>query len=46
MKITESFKEDINNTLKEMQENTRQQIESLKEKRNKSLKNMQENTIK
>ena len=46
MNMTEAFKEDINNSLKEIQENTGKQIESLKEKRNKSLKNMQENTIK
>ena len=45
MKIIESFKEDINNSLKEMQENTRKQIESLKEETNHSLKKIQENKI-
>jgi hypothetical protein len=34
MKIIESFKEDINNSLKEIQENTGKQVESLNEKTN------------
>ena len=38
MKIIESFKEDINNSLKEIQENTGKQVEALKEETNKSLK--------
>ena len=46
MKIIESFKEDINNSLKEIQENTGKQVEALKEETNKSLKEIQENTIK
>jgi hypothetical protein len=40
MKIIESFKEDINNSLKEIQESTG------KQETNKSLKEIQENTIK
>ena len=42
MKITESFKEDINNSLKEIQENKGTQVESLQQETNKSLKGMQE----
>jgi hypothetical protein len=38
MKIIEAFKEDINNSLKEIQENTGKQLEALKEETNKSLK--------
>ena len=38
MKIIESFKEDTNNSLKEIQENKGKQVEALKEERNKSLK--------
>ena len=38
MKIIENFKEDINNSLKEIQENTGKQLEALKEETNKSLK--------
>ena len=41
---------DINNTLKELQENTGKQLEALKEKKTqkspKELKELQENTIK
>jgi hypothetical protein len=45
MKIIESFKEDINNSLKEMQDNTVKQVEeALKKETNKSLKEIQENT--
>ena len=46
MKTIGSFKEDINNSLKEIQENTGKQLETLKEEKNKSLKDMQDNTIK
>ena len=46
MKIIESFKENINNSLKEIQENTVRQVEALKEETNKFLKEIQENTIK
>ena len=46
MKIKESFKEHINNSLKEIQENMGKQVEALKEETNKSLKEIQENTIK
>ena len=46
MKKIESLKEDINNSLKEIQENTGKQVEALKEETNKSLKEIQENTIK
>ena len=45
MKIIEFFKGDINNSLKEIQENTGKQIEVLKEETSKSLKEIQENTI-
>ena len=34
MKIRESFKEDINNSLKEIQENTGKQVEAFKKERN------------
>ena len=34
MKIIESFKEDINNSLKKIQENTGKQVEALKEETN------------
>ena len=34
MKIIESFKKDINNSLKEIQENTGKQVEALKEETN------------
>ena len=34
MKIIESFKEDINNSLKEIEENTGKQVEALNEERN------------
>jgi DNA anti-recombination protein RmuC len=46
MKIIESFNEDINNSLKEIQENMVKQVEALKEETNKSLKEIQENIIK
>jgi FtsZ-binding cell division protein ZapB len=41
--LIEDFKKDINNSLKEVQENTSKQIEALKRKQ-KSLKEFQENT--
>jgi hypothetical protein len=34
MKIIETFKENINNSLKEIQENTVRQVEALKEETN------------
>jgi hypothetical protein len=46
MKIIESFKKDINNLMKERQENKGKQVEVLKEETNKSLKEIQKNTIK
>jgi hypothetical protein len=46
MNIIESSKEDINNSLKEIQENTGKQVDALKEETNKSLKEIQKNTIK
>ena len=42
----EDFKRGINNSLKEIQENTDKQLEALKEETQKSLKELQENTIK
>jgi F0F1-type ATP synthase membrane subunit b/b' len=44
--MMEDFKKDINNSLKEAQENTGKQVETLKEETQKSLKQLQENTIK
>jgi F0F1-type ATP synthase membrane subunit b/b' len=44
MKIIEYFEEDINNSLKEIQKNTRKQVEALKEETNKFLKEIQEKT--
>jgi hypothetical protein len=38
MILIEDFKEDINNSLKEIQVNTRKQVEVLKEETQKSLK--------
>jgi hypothetical protein len=46
MILIEDFMKDINNSLKEIQENTAIQIEVLKEEAQKSLKELQENTIK
>jgi vacuolar-type H+-ATPase subunit H len=46
MMMIEDFKKDINNSLKEIQENTSKQLEALKEKTQKSLKELKENTIK
>ena len=39
MMLIEDFKKDINNALKEIQENTGKQIEALKEETQNSLKN-------
>ena len=44
MTMIENFKKDINNSLKEIQENTDKQLETLKEETQKSLKELQENT--
>ena len=46
MMLVEDFKKDINNSLKEIQENTDKQVEALKDKTQKPLKELQENTIK
>ena len=46
MKMIENLKGDINNSLKEIQENTDKQVETLKEEPYKSLLKIQENTIK
>jgi vacuolar-type H+-ATPase subunit E/Vma4 len=46
MMMIEDFKKDVNNSLKEIQENTGKQIETLKEETQKSLKELQENTTK
>jgi gas vesicle protein len=43
MTMVEDFKKDINNSLKEIQENTSKQVEALKEEMHKSLKEIQEN---
>ena len=44
--MIEDFKKNINNSLKEIQENTSKQVEALKEETHKSLKKLQDNTIK
>jgi hypothetical protein len=44
--IIEDIKKDINNSLKEIQENTGKQLEALKQETQKSLKELQENPIK
>ena len=44
--MIEDFKKDINNSLKEIQENTSKQVEALKEETRKSLKELEENTTK
>jgi chromosome segregation ATPase len=46
MMLIEDFKKDINNPLKEIQENTGKQVEALKQETQKSLKELQENTTK
>jgi chromosome segregation ATPase len=44
--LVDDFKKDINNSLKEIQENTAKQAEVLREEAEKSLKELQENTTK
>ena len=44
MMVAEDFKKDINNFLREMQENTGKQLEALKKETQKSLKELQEST--
>ena len=46
MIMMEDIKKDINNSLKEIQENTGKKVEDLKEETQKSIKELQENTIK
>jgi SMC interacting uncharacterized protein involved in chromosome segregation len=46
MIIVEGFKKDINNSLKEIEENTVKQSETLKEETQKFLKELQESTAK
>ena len=42
--LVEDFKKGINNSLKEIQQNTAKQVEDLKEETQKCLKELQENT--
>jgi 50S ribosomal subunit-associated GTPase HflX len=44
--MIEGFKKDINNSLREIQENTGKQLEAVKEETQKSHKELVENTIK
>ena len=44
MMVVEDFKKGINNSLKEIQENTAKQVEDIKKEAQKSLKELQENT--
>ena len=46
MMMLEEFKKDLNNFLKEIQENTGKQVEALKEETQKLLRELQENTNK
>jgi len=46
IKMIETFKEEINKSIKEIQENKIKQVDVFKEETNKSLKGIQENTIK
>jgi septal ring factor EnvC (AmiA/AmiB activator) len=46
MMMVEEIKKDLNNSLKEIQENTAKLVEDLKEEAQKSLKELQENTTK
>jgi gas vesicle protein len=46
MMIVEDIKKDLNNSLKEIQENTAKLLEDLKEEAQNSLKELQENTTK
>ena len=46
MMMIEDFKKNMNNSLKEIQENTGKQVEALKEEMKNSLKELYENTCK
>jgi uncharacterized protein Yka (UPF0111/DUF47 family) len=46
MMMVEDIKKNLNNSLKELQENTAKQVEDIKEEAQKSLKELQENTTK
>ena len=46
MMMIEEFKKDINNSLKEIQDNTGKQVKALKKETQKFLKELQENTTK
>jgi uncharacterized protein YukE len=46
MMVIDDFMKEINNSLKEIQENTGKQLEVLKKETQKSFKELQENTIK
>jgi gas vesicle protein len=46
MMLVEDFKKEINNSLKEIQENMAKQVKGLKEEAQKFLKELQENKIK
>jgi hypothetical protein len=46
MMLVEDFKKDINNSLKEIHENTAKQVEVIKEETQKPLKELKENTTK
>ena len=46
MLLVENFKKDISNSLKEILDNTGEQVEDLKEEAQNSLKELQENTTK
>jgi len=46
MMMIEEFKKDINNTLKETQDNTGKEVDALKVETQKSLKELQGNTTK
>jgi hypothetical protein len=46
MRVIKDFKKGINNSLKEIQDNTAKQLEALKEETQKPLKELQENTAK
>jgi vacuolar-type H+-ATPase subunit E/Vma4 len=46
MMVVEDLKKGINNSLKEIQENSAKEVETFKEEAQKSLKELQENTAK
>ena len=46
MMMVEDIKKDLNNSLKEIQDDTAKQVEDIKEEAQKSLKELQENTAK